>query len=72
MQHLFDLSIQDHVSDCPHAMILCSNGCLAYHKRLDTDEHQEECPTRQVECSFCQQRIAFKSMKVFASNCLTC
>ncbi|XP_071501655.1 TNF receptor-associated factor 6-like [Diadema antillarum] len=54
--------MESHLSECPHAMILCTNGCLAHHKRMDTEEHHRDCPSRLVECSYCQQQVTFKCL----------
>ncbi|XP_063961665.1 TNF receptor-associated factor 6-like [Lytechinus pictus] len=54
--------LEEHIRDCPHAMIPCSNGCLTHHKRKETEEHKMNCPSRLVECTFCQQSVAFKSL----------
>ncbi|XP_789029.2 TNF receptor-associated factor 6 [Strongylocentrotus purpuratus] len=54
--------LEEHTDDCPHLLILCSNGCLTHHKRMDADEHHNNCPARLLECTFCQQSVAYKSL----------
>ena len=55
--------LPDHVTEeCPNAPVTCPNvqqGCKMKVKRVELQEHMEECEHRSVQCEACGQRTVY-------------